>query len=107
MSQAAQLLRESRRKAGMTQRQLANAMGTTQSAVARMEAEGANPRLRTLEQAVWATGHTLELRAPLPQVDERQIVEHLRLSPAERLAVFETSRDRLREVLAGARWVKS
>jgi transcriptional regulator with XRE-family HTH domain len=105
MSRAAELIRESRRKAGLTQAQLASAIGTTQSAVARLESKGANPRLRTLEQALRATGRELELSAPLPQVDEAGIAMALRLTPEQRLRHFSQSRENVRRLLTAARAV--
>ena len=104
MSRAANLIRETRVSAGLTQAQLASRMGTTQSAVARLEARGANPRMRTIEEAVRASGRQLEMASKLPDVDEHQILRHLALSPADRLRTFETSRENLRDLLHKARW---
>ena len=66
-------------------------MGTTQTAVARMERRGCNPTVSTLRKALRATGSDLELSAtPLaPQVDETQIAAHLRMTPAERVRYHE------------------
>ncbi len=54
-----------RRAAGLTQQQVAEQMGTTQSAVARMEANlarGKFPSLRTLHKYAKAVGKKVELR---------------------------------------------
>lgn len=85
------LIREARQAAGLTQAQLAARMGTTQSAVARLEAPGSNPRVENLERALLAAGHRLELgAAPAPQpLDETQIAANLGLSPTERLSAME------------------
>jgi transcriptional regulator with XRE-family HTH domain len=85
------LLREARHAAGLTQAQLAERMGTTQSAVARLESPGANPRVENLERALLAAGHRLEIRAePTPQpLDETLIASNLKRTPAERLAELE------------------
>jgi transcriptional regulator with XRE-family HTH domain len=92
------LLRQARAAAGLTQAEVARRMGTTQPVVARLERPGSNPRFATLDRALRATGRRLEAAsAPLPDVDETQIVERLRLTPAERLAAFRASR---RNVLA-------
>lgn len=83
------LVRDARRSAKLTQAQLASRLGTTQPVVARLERLDANPTLTTLERALDAAGYRLELRAvpkPAAAVDESQIVERLRMSPAERLA---------------------
>lgn len=95
-----------RRRAGLTQQQLADRMGTTQSAVARLESSNANPSLSSLRRAVEATGYRLEMRlGRVPaNVDESLIIERLALTPAERLRAFEASYAGVREIaLAGAR----
>jgi ribosome-binding protein aMBF1 (putative translation factor) len=51
-----------RSRAGMTQAQVARAMGTTQAAVARLEGGRANPSTRTLERFAKATGTRLRIR---------------------------------------------
>jgi transcriptional regulator with XRE-family HTH domain len=84
------LIREARRNAGLTQRELASRLGTTQSALARLERPDSNPTVETLEEALLATGHRLELRvvrAPAP-VDESLNAQTLRLDPAARLHHF-------------------
>jgi transcriptional regulator with XRE-family HTH domain len=85
-------VREARRAAGLTQAELARRMGTTQSAVARLEAKGANPRLRTLEKAVRATGRHLDVDVSdysPGNIDETLIARELRRTPAERLRSLE------------------
>ncbi len=91
MSDPAALLRDSRRQAGLTQRQLALRMGVSQAAIAKLERPGANPRVATLAGALWATGNRLELAASARRggVDESLIRQHLELSPGERLRGLE------------------
>jgi transcriptional regulator with XRE-family HTH domain len=48
-----------RRRAGLTQEQLARKMGTTQPVVARLESGNTRPSLRTLERLAEATGSRL------------------------------------------------
>ena len=48
-----------RADAGLTQAELAERMGTTQSAIARMEGGGARPTLETLERVASAVGQEL------------------------------------------------
>jgi transcriptional regulator with XRE-family HTH domain len=100
---ASELLRSTRRAAGLTQAELARDLGTTQGAVARLERRGANPRIATLDRALQATGHRLELRASprRSSVDDTLIARQLRLTPAERLQAFQTARRKLAP-LAGA-----
>lgn len=102
---AAEIVREARARAGLTQAELARRMGTTQSAVARLERVGSNPRLSTLEQAVAAVGARLELgiAAAKPSIDETLVAEMLRLTPGERIASFERSYADVRELALAAR----
>ena len=86
-----QLIREARRRAGLTQAQLAARLGTTQAAVARLERPGANPTLATLQEAVSAAGHRLGARLVPSSVDDTLIASNLRRSPAERLQRFESA----------------
>ena len=98
-------LRSARQTAGLTQLELAERAGMTQSIVARLERPGSNPTLATAERLLRATGHTLSVeaaRAP-SGVDETQIRERLRLSPAERLRLFESSQRNLGALTAKAR----
>ncbi len=100
------LIREARKQAGLTQVELAERAGVTQSVVARLEQATANPTFVTMERLLHAADHRLELHAqhePLATVDESQIVERLRLTPAERLATFTTSRDSIRSLRARVR----
>lgn len=57
-------LRQARRDRGMTQREVAQAMGTTQSAVARLEGEQASPRLATLRAYATAVDGWVTLGVP-------------------------------------------
>ncbi len=81
-------------------------MGTSQSAVAKLEASSANPSIRTLDRALRGTGHRLQLLAPLsgPSIDEGLIRRHLELTPGQRIASSESLYASAREVaLAGER----
>ncbi|HZN18082.1 MAG TPA: helix-turn-helix domain-containing protein [Micromonosporaceae bacterium] len=53
---------EQRRVAGLSQADVAERMGTSQPAVARLESGGVDARLSTLERYAAAVGHRLELR---------------------------------------------
>lgn len=50
---------EARNRAGLTQRELARKMGTTQPVVARLESGRTHPSMRTLERLAEATGSRL------------------------------------------------
>ena len=86
------LLRAARRRANLTQAQLAARMATSQSVVARLEREHADPRFTTLDRALRAAGFRLELVSEpgRPGVDEAQLSEQLAMTPAERVAAFES-----------------
>jgi transcriptional regulator with XRE-family HTH domain len=84
-------LKRAREASGLTQAELAERLGTTQSAIARLEASDANPRFDTFRRAVAATDHALhvELEAgTYPRLDETMIASNLRKTPLERLRCF-------------------
>ncbi|MDQ6803877.1 MAG: helix-turn-helix domain-containing protein [Actinomycetota bacterium] len=100
------LIRDARRDAGLTQAELADRLGTTQSAIARLEAEGANPRVSTLTRALDACDRdvVLEAKPRRSSIDETLVTRRLRLPPGERIKSFERSYANVREfALAGAR----
>jgi transcriptional regulator with XRE-family HTH domain len=91
MSEASSLLKNARRRAGITQAQLALRLGVSQAAVAKLERPDANPTIATLTEALRMTGHrlTLDLEPLSGGVDESLIRQQLELSPAERLRGIE------------------
>ena len=93
MSTAPALLRDSRIAAGLTQQQLAERLGTSQSQIARLERADANPRIDTLERAIAATGHKLQMFAPTwgNNIDASLVRSHLERTPRERLAALDSS----------------
>jgi predicted transcriptional regulator len=99
------LVREARRRAGITQAELAHRLSVKQPVIARLERRGANPRLATLLRAVEATGHGIDARlAPLSAgPDEAMIAANMRLEPSERLRRFAAA---YRSVSAMARKAK-
>ena len=52
---------KARRRAGLSQAELARRMKTTQSAVARLESGRGKPSTRTLDRFAKATGHRLKI----------------------------------------------
>ena len=81
------IIREARRRAALSQRQLAERLGTEQSVVARWEAYATSPTYETVAAACAACGFTLDWT--LHSVDgdqERVLLEQRRRTPAERVA---------------------
>lgn len=98
------LIRRSRRHAGLTQTTLGRELNMSQAAVAKLERPGSNPTFATLDRVLRATGHQLQLAASprSSSVDETLIASKLRMSPAERLAAFESSHRSLARLVARA-----
>ncbi|HXG76625.1 MAG TPA: helix-turn-helix transcriptional regulator [Gaiellaceae bacterium] len=80
------LIREARRRAGITQAELARRVGTSQPAIARYERARALPDLDTLQRIVQACG--LELRLELAEPDPQR-------EAAARIALVRTVEERL------------
>ena len=82
----ARLVRYSRRKAGLTQRQLAARAGVPQPTVARIESGVVSPRLETVDRLLAHCGVRLVVEQRSGQgVDRTGIRELLQLTPTERL----------------------
>ena len=83
------MLREARRRAGISQRELARRAGTAHSVVARIEAGTTSPTWNSLSRLLEAAGLALEAAlTPTPVVASHMLddVERiLQLSPEERL----------------------
>jgi transcriptional regulator with XRE-family HTH domain len=87
MKLSADLIREARLRAGLSQEELARRTGRAQSGIARWERGDVEPRFSTLVELVRACG--LELTFGLAEYDDSylpQIDRMLALSPAERVA---------------------
>lgn len=97
------LIREARRRAGLTQQQLALRLGTQQPVIARWETGRQAPTFETVQRAIRACG--LDLAVSLVAADhdhERLIDEALARSPGERLDHLVDLAD-LEELLHSAR----
>ncbi|MEZ4416172.1 MAG: helix-turn-helix domain-containing protein [Gemmatimonadota bacterium] len=77
---SAGLLKEARRRSGLSQRALAERAGTAQSVVARIEAGTASPRVTTLEHLLGAAGQELEihLRDPHASAEALELRDRIR-----------------------------
>ena len=88
MSMSGRMVREARRRAGLTQRQLAAKAGIPQETIARVERGRVDPRVTTLDRLLEGCGYGLESMPRLGiGIDRTQIEALLRLSPPERLEV--------------------
>ena len=83
-------LRKARRRAGLTQRELAVRTGIAQPTIARIESGAAVPRVDTFNVLLRACGDDLEVvrRVPGTDVDRSLIRDLLRQSPRERLRLL-------------------
>jgi transcriptional regulator with XRE-family HTH domain len=84
---AAAVLRRSRRRAKLSQRELAARAGVPQSTIARIEAGLSDPHLRLFDRLLSACGQELEALPRLGVgVDRSRLRANLELTPAARLA---------------------
>lgn len=82
----ADLVREARRRAGLTQRELAERAGTTQSAIARVESGRLSPSFDAVLRLVRLCGLRLDVAMePYDDSDVAQAEALLRLSVDERV----------------------
>jgi len=87
VSMAGRMVRHARRRAGLTQRQLAARAGIPQETIARIERGRSDPRVNTLDRLLAAAGSGLEIMPRLGiGVDRTQINALLDRPMAERLA---------------------
>ena len=88
MSMAGRMVRHARRRAGLTQRQLAAKAGIPQESIARIEKGRVDPRVGTLDRLLEACEFGLEA---MPRrgigIDRTQFARLLRATPTELLAV--------------------
>ena len=84
---AAELLRRARRRAALSQRELAQRTGISQPTIARIERGQADPRFDTVARLLAACGYELDLvpRIDGGGVDRSAIRDVLLLEPEERL----------------------
>ncbi|HXK59956.1 MAG TPA: helix-turn-helix transcriptional regulator [Acidobacteriota bacterium] len=87
---AGRLLREARKRAGLTQRELARRAGTAQSVIARIERNQSSPTWQTLLNLIAIVGFELDCRlVPRPAAESHMLEDVARilsLTPEDRLA---------------------
>lgn len=66
-------VRRLRLERGLSQQELAERIGLSQSVIARLEAGGVEPRLSTLDRVAEALGVELDVRFLAPAVGERSV----------------------------------
>ena len=107
MVPAAILIQEARRRAGLSQAELARRAGTTQSVIARYETARVQPSLERLQRLVEACGLFLTVGLTTDDPHDVGLVRHaLNLTPEERLRQMERMLEFVREgrrALADAR----
>ena len=104
MISAGATVKQAREAAGLSQAELADRMGTTQSAVARLESPRSNPRVETLDRAIAATGQRVTVSVePGFGLDESMIAETLRIPQRDRLRHFASAYASARKLSAAAR----
>lgn len=80
------VIREARKRAGLTQAELATRAGTTQSAVARWESGAVSPSVESLDRILSTCGMRGEIvMTATDDRDQDLIEERLQMTPEERL----------------------
>lgn len=115
---AHKVVREARRAGYLTQRELAERIGTSQSAIALLERGGGNPTVETLAKCAAAAGFTLQVtlvpQAPADpvvarykqDVDRTLLRDNLRRSVEVRLRTLAEWQEAGRELAAATRRAK-
>lgn len=87
MKTPGQILREARRRHGVSQERLAVRAGTTQSAISRIERDQVSPTVETLRSLLHLLGEDLNLGTQLREfgIDSSQVTARRRATPSERL----------------------
>jgi transcriptional regulator with XRE-family HTH domain len=98
------LLRLARRRAGLTQRELAERAGVSQPAIARLESGNASPRAATVEKILAACGFRLTLEPRRGEgIDRTTIRELLALTPDARARLAAEEANRVSTALSRSR----
>lgn len=102
-----ELVREARKRAALSQRELAERAGTTQSAIARVESGRTRPAFEDVERLMRLCGFQLIVElAPYDDSDLVQAKQRLRLNVNGRVAALEAahrSAAELRKAMVDAR----
>jgi transcriptional regulator with XRE-family HTH domain len=84
---AGELIREARKRRGLSQARLAIRAGTTQSVISRIEQDRVSPSVETVEKLLQLMGEelVLETRDRNSGIDRSQVRERLRMTPQQRV----------------------
>lgn len=86
------LVREARRRADLTQAELARRVGTTQSVIARVEAGSTRPSLEYLGRLLRACGYEVDVHlTPVDDHDWSIAEGNLALTPSERVTKLKSA----------------
>jgi transcriptional regulator with XRE-family HTH domain len=100
------LVREARKRAGLTQRELAQRGGTTQSAIARLESGRTRPAFDDVLRLVRLCGFNLDVMLVEPDDSDRaQALRLAPLSPAQRVDRGMRVAAQMREIRGAGRGV--
>jgi transcriptional regulator with XRE-family HTH domain len=82
-----ELLREARRRHGVSQKRLAIRASTTQSAISRIERDHSSPTVETLKELLGLLGENLVLGSEKREwgIDETLVDQRLAMTPAARV----------------------
>lgn len=98
------LIRAARKRAGLSQRALAELLTTTQPVIARWERGTSSPSFERVVEAVRACGYDLGVRIVARDDQHALLVQdNLRRTPSERLDRLTQSHASIADLVAGAR----
>ena len=98
------ILRQARRRADLTQRDLAERAGLPQSTIGRIEAGSIDPRASTLRRLLRACGSDLETAPRLGEgIDRSQIRGRLGRSPSQRIEDLAAAASAIRQLSSRVR----
>lgn len=94
------MIREARLRAGMTQLELAERMGTSQPVIARWEKGHRSPSVEALVRAVRACGLDISMSIVAPDPEHELLIsQNLAISPESRLHKMVSSRRGINELV--------
>ena len=103
MFRGGEIIREARLRAGLSQQDLADRLGTSQSVIARWEKGHRSPTVETMLRAVRACGLDVSMSVAAYDHDHELLMQrNLALSPDHRLGKMVGDRQGLEELIGAA-----